>query len=424
MVHWVVMGWIAAQTAAGGGAEVRALEREALAGHPTLRAADEQIDALGHAVPASWVWPDTVVGTEYSNMPILTPWPGNHPMSGVQLKVTQKVPFPTKFWARADAAEAARDAAVPLRAEAAGQIVGRVRGLVLQWQRLSVLAGVTAQHRAAVAQMLDVVRVKYELGRVEQHELIRLEVLRDRLDDDHRELIDKRRAVEALLNAAAQRPAGTPLDVPADIAVPDQAELDVATLLEEARAHRPLLAAMRESATAERAQAGAMRAEMWPDVTAWAGYRVRLPSGADPGNNFVSAGIAVPIPWSSALWQWEERAQAHDAKARAEDARRAGAELSLRGEIEAATVRYRRARERARVYDEQLLPGAQKTLEAAFASYQVDRAGFADLFAAELTVLDFERVACEARAEAAAAAIALDVLTGRTVPTPDEGAAR
>ncbi len=400
--------------------DVNALIEGAIAGHPDVEAANQRIEALGHAIPQAWVWPDAMVATEYSNMPVLAPWPGNHPMSGIQLKVSQTVPFPYKFWARAGAAEAVRDAAVPMKDEAANQIAGRVHMLVVQWRLSRALRGVTERHLEAAEQLLDAVRVKYELGRVEQHDLIRLEVLRDKLADDLVELDRRRDAIAAALNAAAQREPGAPLQLGSEIPIPDAAELDVVRLVEVARQNRPVLAALRGSATAERAQASAMRSEKWPDVTAWAGYRVRLPAGADPGNNFLTAGVSVPIPWASALWKWEEKAQAHEARARSEDARRQGVELNLRGELDAAVVRYQRAIEKSEVYGAKLIPGAQKTLEAAFGSYQVDRAGFAELFSAELTVLEYERAELNARAEAATAAIAIDMLTGRFAPSGEK----
>lgn len=397
------------------------LVASALTGHPELASIDERVDALDHAIRQTSAWPDAMVATEYSNMPILAPWPGNHPMSGIQLKLTQTVPFPTKFFARAEAATAERDAAVPMWAETRNRIESQVRTLVVRWRLARVLRGVTEQHIAAVDRLLVTVRSKYEIGRVELHDLVRLEVLRDRLDDDLTELDRQSDAIVATLNAVAQRPAGTALDLTATLDDVETIDSDVATLLGQAKADRPMLQGIEKSAAAERARARALRNEVWPDVTAWAGYRIRIASGADPGDNFVTAGVSVPLPWSSAFVGWEEKALALESRARSEQARKAAVELQLQGELDAALVRQRRAVERAKVYETTLIPGAKRTLEAAFSSYQVDRAGFAELFSAELDALEFERVAAHARAEAAQATIDIDTLTGRYAARAEEG---
>ena len=51
---------------------------------------------------------------------------------------------------------------------------------------------------------------------------------------------------------------------------------------------------------------------------------MRTPAGADPGDNFVSAGISVPLPWFWNEARWGQRAAEHRARARSfEEQRRA-----------------------------------------------------------------------------------------------------
>ena len=403
---------------------VDALVQSALAAHPSLNAIDAQIDALDHAIAQTSTVPDPIVGVEYSNMPLLTPWPGNHPMSGVQLKLSQKILWPTKLGARADAARAARDALRPSLDEVRNNLESKVRTLAVKWRLTRALRVITVDHIAAIDRLIEAVRVKYEVGRVEQYDLLRLEVLKQKLQDDLTEFDRRADAIAGTLNAVAQRPASAPLELGAQIPIPERGDESVQALLDAAAEDRPLLRRIAAMAHTKRVRAGSLRTEKWPDVTAWLGYRFRAGVGTDPGADFLTAGISVPIPWSSALYGFEEKARSLESDARSDDAKRADALLKIRGDIDSTLVVYKRAKERAAIYRDQLMPGAKKTLEAAFASYQVDRAGFAELYSAELDALNFERVAVRARAEAATASIKLDTLIGRYAKRSAQGDAQ
>lgn len=106
--------------------------------HPDLEAVDARLSALAQAERRSWAWSDPMVGVEYSNMPVLAPWPGNHPMSGVQLKVQQAVPFPTKLSSRAAAAAAEQHALEPLLHEAKNRLAASVRRRFVRYERAGV----------------------------------------------------------------------------------------------------------------------------------------------------------------------------------------------------------------------------------------------------------------------------------------------
>lgn len=72
---------------------VESLVQNALSSHPDVGRIDARIESLGYGVEHAWAWPR------------------NHAMGGVQLQLSQKIPFPTKFAAReahADATESGR----------------------------------------------------------------------------------------------------------------------------------------------------------------------------------------------------------------------------------------------------------------------------------------------------------------------------
>jgi outer membrane protein TolC len=139
--------------------------------------------------------------------------------------------------------------------------------------------------------------------------------------------------------------------------------------------------------------------------------------------NMVSAGLAMPLPWFFNGAGWGAMADESRAMARATRSQREGARDRLRADLAAADARLRRAVDKAKNYEDHLVPSARRTLDSTLSAYQVERAEFTDLVEAELALLDLERGLYEAQADAVVARAELDALRGRrpnTAARPEE----
>lgn len=391
-----------------------AVARAALQANPELAAIEAQTAAMAAMVDMARAWPDPRADFEYSNMPLTTPWPGEHPMSGVQLRVSQTLLAPGKVDARVAEAQGRVEATRAQIATRQNQLAGAVAEGWYALAQVRQLRGVTEAHVALVQQLLDVATVSYEVGRAAQHELLALQTLHDRLADDLHDLDQRERQQVARLNAALHRPADAPLSTP------DQIALDPAAgpSGEAVEAH-PMLRELAVAATAEVAAAERAVREKAPDWTVSLGYRVRRAVAmGDEGEDFLSVGLSIPLPWFWNDERWESQAASHRASARALDARAQAERDRLQGEVGALTAARDRARQKAATYEGPLVEVAHRALDSAFAAYRVGRAQFGDLYQAEIALLDLERGAILARTEAGLADARLKTLTGAWVPAP------
>jgi len=386
---------------------------EAVRVNPSIGAITHQVNALRHRVREASAWMDPTFSAEYSNMPIDSPIPGNHPMSGVQLTLRQTFYWPGKIRAReAEAQSRVRESQLAL-GEQKVKLRAQVRRAYYRLALTRQLREVTEAHVRLVGDFLDVVRAKNEAGLVAQHELLRLRVLVGQLRDDLNNCDQDEQSLTATINATLHRATNVPIPTPKQTSLrPPQA--DAASLAQRARRERPLL--KQYAAQAESYRAAARRAERdgYPDITLWAGYRFRVEAGTDPGTDFVSVGVAVPLPF------WYSRRSGNQAReneqmAEAAVQRRAAELDSIRGELGRVVAVWRRAAQEARTYRDELTPAARLTLEATFAAYQVDRADFASLFQAELELLNFERTTRMAEATAAEARVDAEAAVGSGV---------
>jgi outer membrane protein TolC len=192
--------------------------------------------------------PDPILGLEYGNMPLTTPWPGEHPMSGVQLRVSQTFPGPGKRSARVAEARGRVDAARARLPSLQNRLAGSV---VTAWHRLAGVRRervVTAAHIQLVDQLIEVVQVSYEVGRAAQHELLQLQTLRERLSDDLLDFEQRERAFVARLNAILHRAPDTPVPTPEH---PTPLTIDPLDDLRAAVDDHPTLEALEAAAQAE-----------------------------------------------------------------------------------------------------------------------------------------------------------------------------
>jgi outer membrane protein TolC len=106
LVMWGVPGRAQEVESVPGDDLVEDLVREALDASPSMESLRLRIEALQRQSDQAGARPEPTLAVEYSNMPVTTPWPGNHPMSGLQLRLQQTVLFPGTLRQRVSAAQA------------------------------------------------------------------------------------------------------------------------------------------------------------------------------------------------------------------------------------------------------------------------------------------------------------------------------
>ena len=415
MLRWICSVILIVGTGAvaadDGGAPGEALVRRALDSNPTMDSLRLRIDALRQRSVQAGALPEPMLGVEYSNVPVTAPVPGNHPMSGLQLRLQQTLLFPGTVPRRVAAAEAGIAIGEASYEEGRVALAAAVRRAYWRLALARQLRALTEEHVAQAGRLIEAVRAGYEVGKAGQHDLLNLQVLEDRLTDDLRDFDRLERELTAALSAAVHEEGTLLLETPTRTRVPPLPG-DLDEISRRALHGNPALARLDATAAAELAAAELARREAWPDMILWAGYRVRAPVDAvDDGIDQATVGVSVPLPTSSAR-RWGGREAEHEALARAARSDAAATRDGIRAGLDAAIARWDRAAAKASTYRDQLIPDARTTLDATFSAYQVGRADYASLFQAEVQLLDLERAARVAESEAVLAEVDVTMLLG------------
>ena len=382
----------------------------AVATHPGLEALEAQVSSMRALAGAARLWSDPVVAVELSNLPVTSPLLDSHPMAGVQLRLSERFPAPGEPAARAALAEGRVRLSERSVDEAATALRGEVRGRYWELALIRQQRELVRAHIEQTNDLVQAVRARYEVGAVAQHDLLQLELRRDRLAQQVLDLDQAETSLLALLNGALARDPATPIGTPE--------RTPLATLpgtAEERRsglADNPSVRLLEGRASVGRLEADRARVERAPEPSLWLGYRIRAPQdNGDPGTNFFTAGVSLPLPAASSR-RWKAQELAAGERARAADEASSATQLRLTAALAAAEARYGRATARAATWSEQLVPAADATLRSTLSAYRVDRAGFSDLIRAEIELLDLQRELRRTEAEAAIARIEIETLLG------------
>lgn len=386
------------------------LERAGDANPKIAEVAAAAAAARERVVPAGAL-EDPRLGYEASNIPIGDYDFNSTPLSGHQLGLRQKLPFPGLLSSREDAARAGYEAS---QLEVDNRRLLVAAAVEAAWANLGFAQralAITRRNIELLRQLAAVAEAKYRVGEGLQQDVLRAQVeltslLEAELRGEAAVISAEAHLAELLdLDPGRRLPDTSPLDDPSDL--PDVQGLF--TSLEEQSPHLRALEARIEQAD-ERVRGA--RLEGYPDFDVGVGYRVRSSVTGDPvdGDDFLSAGVTIRLPVDRRKWR-ARVAEAH-AETRRVEAEYRGALASLRTRVRSAHAELVRADSEVQLVDTGLVPQARQSLESSRSGYEVGRIDFLSLLDSQLSLLRAELRRVRAVADRRVAFATLEAAAG------------
>lgn len=338
------------------------------------------------------------------NVPMLRPYElGDAGMYMVELR--QMIPAPGSLGARRRAmVEEARAMAVELIGRER-EIVRRASDAYADYARAWLEDRVRRAHVERVGEMLEALGARYPTGATMLSDVARLEVERAKerrhLARIRGALLAARATINGLLRRAPRAEIGPPRDVHATTIVDG---LDA--LLRTARARRPAIGRARAQLRAADASSDvAEREATVPSFVVGGGY-MQDPMER-PG---LSAMVSMTLPWLSGGGR--ARASASRARARAARAELLDAFAATRMEVAEAHAHARSIEEQLVLARDEVLPAAERSVEAMSAAYVGGQADLMSWIDAARGVLDAQIEIVELTGELARANARLELAVG------------
>jgi cobalt-zinc-cadmium efflux system outer membrane protein len=379
--------------------------------NPTLEQAVASAAAAQHRIVPAGALEDPRFAYEASNVPTGDLNFDSTPLSGHQLGLRQKLPFPGLLSQRESAAREGAEAA-QLRVEDQRFLTeGAVESAWAELGFAQQALDITHRNIELLRQLSSTAETRYRVGRGLQQDVLRAQVELTAL------LQERLRREEAIETAHARLI--ELLDLPSSTRLPRTSDLHLSTsapLLESIVAsldeRSARLRAAHKRVAEARSQVRVAELEGYPDVDLGIGYRVRARVAGDPveGDDFLSAGLTVRLPFDRSKW----RARVAESNALL---RRAQAELrALRAALVSLTQRAHaslvRAASEEALLETGLVPQARQSLESSRSAYEVGRIAFLSLLDSQVRLLGAELQLARVQADKRLAFAALESAAG------------
>lgn len=364
------------------------LVREALQANPHLKAAKARWHLNQRKVIPAESLPDPQLSFDFSNYPVDTLAGNETPMTGKDVKLSQRFPFPGKLASRGEMARQQAKWYGQAYRDARMQLAARVKEAYYRLLYREKAIAITKENIGVLRQFIRLTETKYEVGQGLQQDVLKAQVERSNFEDKLLTLKQQRETALADLNTLLARPATTPLGpLPAIRMTP--VKISAADLQKRSEQQRPMYAAYRALVARFKAQKKLAKLNFWPDFNVWAGYRFRENVPGDPayGTDFVSAGVSINLP----IFRKKRREAVAEADSGINMAldRYADFRDEVYFDIKDTYAQMLKNRQLTKLYQEGIIPQAEQSYKSALAGYQVGKVDFLTLLDNLLTLFRY-----------------------------------
>ena len=358
--------------------------REVLTNNPSLKAADEEWQAMKLRIPQARAWADPRVGFD-QRVARFVSVPQNS-FTDQRLTVEQTLPVAGKNHLEGDAATAEAASAFEALRRKQLDVVAKARAAYFRLANAAKQLELNRKNSGLLKQFTEISRARMASGSQMQGDVLSANTELAKLDegqfDIERDISEARTELNVLMN----RPPDSWLGRPADLTF-QAVDMSLPNLEELALANRPELAIAERKIEATQARLKAAHKEWIPEPS----FRIEGDRYNDAGQvvSEVDAGFSIDLPWF------------HRSKYRAAISENERLVEAAQHELEAARTealglvadQFRRVEtfhHHTELYQTKLLPLARDTVDARRAGYESDKAGFLEILTAQQTVQDVE----------------------------------
>ncbi len=368
-------------------------ERIALEQNPQIAIATRRVAVAEAHLPIAGTLDDPSAMYRGWGVPLRQPWDFNQAQN--MFSLSQTFPGKGKRALRTSVAQSDVDVAKAELAETRLEVQVRVRkafnDLLLADEETKIHEG----HVGIARQAIEAARIKYAVGKVSQQDVLKAQLAMTALAE-HMIRFDRDAGVaRARLNTLLGRDPACSLQVKGQFSATFPLPA-LETLEEVAVQSRPDLEVARDAADRSHKQEALANKAYLPDFTVSGGYSL-MPPNVSMRNSYMIEG-SMNLPWLNRRKHNAEVAAASAAAVEQEtesDALRTAAF----GQIGEALAQAKAAQRFARLYQDQLRPQAEATLQSSVVAYENDRTDFLNLLNSQMEVIDVELEWAQAMAD-------------------------
>ncbi len=361
--------------------KLKDLIREALEQNPSQKAVEQEVISQKSMIGPSGAYEDPMLGFEAKNYPVDTWSSRREGMTGNEISLTQKIPFPGKLSSLRRAATFEYDSKKEMYSQKRLDLIKNVKIAYYEFFLANKKQDIIREQRSLIRQLIVVTRNKYTVGKTSQAELLNLQTeeanLIDQLLGAEKEIQAKKNNLSYLLGRIETGISGEPEEL---IITPLNFEkLTPEVIATKIQQKNPGLKATEYQVQASSKKLTYAKLGYLPDFELMAAYMFRESTSDNTrGVDMASGKIGLSIPLWAFSKQSEQVKGARAEKSKA-DALLASEQNNLLRMTRTLYAELKEAHKRLELYKTGILPLARQAIASGKGAYQANNLEYATL---------------------------------------------
>ncbi|MCG8345227.1 MAG: TolC family protein [Chlorobiales bacterium] len=361
------------------------LVEELLQYNPELQSLVAKINAARAFIPQASAPDDPRLSLEASNIPVGSPSFSRTPMTGIQIYLRQRVPFPGKLSLKKKIAESREAQAVEEHLERLNQLVAEFKGAVYDYSYTTNAADISRKTIGRLKALTKTLEAKYAVGEVPQQDVLKTKVAVSKV---HERLIQQDKMADILgsrISTLLNRPEKNPPEVIVSKKILTEVPYGLEELLKAAQSSRHWLNRADKKVDEAEYRHKLAKKELLPDFDFSAGYRIRSNAIEGPvlGEDFFSAGVSINIPvWTTRKQGKKVEQTRYLITAAKKDKETLEQEINY--QVEKLFFEVTQLEEQYELYRSRIVPESESALVSSRRSYEANEVDYLNVITNEL----------------------------------------
>ncbi len=366
---------------------VEELVKEAMMNNPEILAAQKRLEVFRAKVPQAYALQDPMLGLGIVNLPTNFSF-REEDMTMKEISISQMVPFPGKRPLMRGMAEKEAEAAATEIQSKIHQIIRDVKAAYYDLSHVYRTTEVTERNKRILEDFAKIAGTRYSVGEGIQQDMLKAHVEVARMVDELLMLDQRRKALEAKLNAILNRSPDTPLGEPEEL-VFRKLPITPQELQRTAIETNPTLNGMKRMIEGKEKALALAKREYYPDFNFKFAYGQRDNGPEMKRRDMLSGMMEVNIPIFYKSKQ-EQKVAAARADLQSSEAQYRAMKNEIQFMITDMFTMLQRVERQLDLYRTGIIPQARLQVNSALSSYRVNKADFMTLLDSQMTAYKYE----------------------------------
>jgi len=394
------------------------LVEEALQNNPEILAAKKKWEVFKEKVPQAFALEDPMFGFGIINLPTNFSF-RDEDMTMKELSLSQKFPFPGKRSLMKEMAEKEAESVFTQIQGKVHQIIRDVKAAYYDLSHVYRTTEVTQRNKEILENFAKIAETRYAVGEGIQQDVLKAHVEVSKMVDDLIMLGQKKRALEAKLNALLNRPPERPVGEPEELIL-RKFPFTIEELQKMALEMSPTLKGMKKMIEAKEKAYALAKKDYYPDFNFRFAYGQRDNSPDIKRRDMLTGMMEVNIP---IFYKSKQDRKVAEAKADIQviEAQYHAMKNEVLFMIADMGSMIQRVERQLDLYKTGIIPQANLQISSAMSAYRVNKADFMTLLDSQMTVYRYELEYHQALTEYEKNVANLGAVVGKRFSQTEEG---